>query len=139
MQLSTLSAFDRPAERFKRTITEHIEVLSMNEVATWLSLAILFLLMIILVTLIAAFQIVYPRTSMVRHVECLADVLAMVAGSDELVKLVDEDGIEGMEKAAVKTRLGWSRDKRGVVKWGVEVVDGNVEWFDGPVEEGLDK
>lgn len=99
----------------------------MNKVATWLSLTILFLLMIILITLIVALQVVYPSTSMLRHVECLADVLAMVAGSDELVRLVNEVGVEGMEKAGIKTRLGWFRDTRGVVRWGVEIVDGDVE------------
>ncbi|KAJ8115377.1 hypothetical protein OPT61_g2973 [Boeremia exigua] len=133
-----IGAFDRTSERFQRTITERIEILSMNEVATWLSLTILFLLMAILVTLIVAFQTIYPRTSMLRHVECLADVLAMVAGSDELVRLVNEIGVEGMEKAGIKTRLGWFRDKRGVVRWGVEVVNENVSWVDGP-DEGQDK
>jgi hypothetical protein len=124
------------SEKFDGIITERIEVLSMNKVATWLSLTILFLLMIVLVILIVALQVVYPRTSMLRHVECLADVLAMVAGSDELVRWVNEVGVEGMERAGIKTRLGWFRGKRGVVRWGVEIVDGNVEWVDGP-DEGV--
>jgi hypothetical protein len=124
------------SEKFDGIITERIEVLSMNKVATWLSLTILFLLMIVLVILIVALQVVYPRTSMLRHVECLADVLAMVAGSDELVRWVNEVGVEGMERVGIKTRLGWFRDKRGVVRWGVKIVDGNVEWVDGP-DEGV--
>lgn len=122
-------------EKFDGVITERIEVLSMNKVATWLSLAILFLLMIILGILIIALQVVYPHTSILRRVECLADALAMVAGSDELARWVNEVGVEGMERAGIKTRLGWFRDKRGVVRWGVEVVDGNVEWVDGPEQQ----
>ena len=39
---------------------------------------------------------------MLRHVECLADVLAMVAGGDELVRLVDEIGAKGYRKPASK-------------------------------------
>ncbi|KAH6629098.1 hypothetical protein C7974DRAFT_312103, partial [Boeremia exigua] len=127
---------DGSTEEFNGTITQRIEALSMNKVATWLSLSILFLLTVILVVLIVALQTVYPRTSMRRHVECLADVLAMVAGSDELVRLVNEIGVEGMEKAGIKTRLGWFRDKRGVIRWGVEVVNENVEWVEGPAEAG---
>lgn len=126
-------------EKFYGIVTERIEVLSMNKVATWLSLTILFLLMIILVILIVSLQVTYPRTSMLRHVECLADVLAMVAGSDELVRWVHEVGVEGMERAGIKTRLGWFRDKRGVVRWGVEVVDGSVEWVNGPEQQAQDE
>ncbi|KAF3048700.1 hypothetical protein E8E11_007746 [Didymella keratinophila] len=103
-------------EIFDGINTERIEVLSMNKVATWLSLTILFLLMIILIILIVSLQVVYPRTSMLRHVECLADILAMIAGSDELVRWVNKIGVEGMERAGIKTRLGWFRDKRGVVR-----------------------
>ncbi|KZM27144.1 uncharacterized protein EKO05_0004684 [Ascochyta rabiei] len=127
-----LWSYQRQAEKFDGIVTERIEVLSMNKVATWLSLVILFLLMIILVILIVTLQVVYPRTSMLRRVECLADVLAMVAGSDELNKLIGEVGVEGMEKVGIKTRLGWFRDKRGTVRWGVEIVGGNVQWLDGP-------
>jgi hypothetical protein len=126
-------------ERFNNIVTERIEVLNMNKEATWLSMTILFLLMIILVILLIVFQVVYPPTSMLRHMECLADVLAMVAGSDELVRLVDEIGVKGMQKAGIKARLGWFRDKRGTVRWCIDVVDGNMEWVDGPEEETSDE
>jgi hypothetical protein len=114
------------------TLSTRIEILAMNEVATWLSLGILFILIIILSVLIVSLQVVYPSSCMQRHVECLADVLVMVAGSDELKRLVHEQGVEGLEKCDVETRLGWFRDKRGVVRWGIEVVDGDVEWLEGP-------
>jgi hypothetical protein len=124
------------SEKANGTASKHVEVLTMNKVATWLSLTIVFLLMIILIVLIVSLQIVYPRTSMLRQVECLADVLAMVAGSDKLIRLINEVGVEGMEKIGVETRLGWFRDKRGNVRWGVEIVEqGGVEWMDGPGNE----
>ncbi|CAO2648819.1 Nn.00g097680.m01.CDS01 [Neocucurbitaria sp. VM-36] len=110
------------------TISERIEILSMNETATWLSLAIIFVLVVILVVLIVSLQVVYPKDSMQHHVECLADVLAMVAGSDELLKMSREVGIEGVKRSGVQAKLGWFRDKRGAVRWGVEIADGDVEW-----------
>jgi hypothetical protein len=114
------------------TYTTRIEILAMNETATWISLVIIFLLILILSILIVSLQVVYPSSCMQRHVECLADVLVMIAGSDELMKVVRERGVEGFEKSEVKTRLGWFRDRRGVVRWGVEVVGRDVEWVDGP-------
>jgi hypothetical protein len=106
----------------------------MNETATWLSLAIIFALIVILVVVIVALQTVYPSDSMQFRVECLADVLLMVAGSDEVVSMVHERGVEGMKQSGFMTRLGWFRDKSGVVRWGIEVVGGDVEWVDGPEE-----
>jgi hypothetical protein len=104
----------------------------MNEVATWLSLGIIFILIVILSVLIVSLQVVYPTSCVQHHVECLADVLVMVAGSDELKRLMHEQGLEHLETCSVETRLGWFRDKRGVVRWGIEVVDGDVEWLEGP-------
>jgi hypothetical protein len=121
-------------DKLNGTLTERMEILTLNETATWLSLTIIFLLIIILVVLIVALQIVYPSTLMQHHVECLADVLLMVAGSDQFVSFVHENGIAGVRDSSVKTRLGWFRDKRGVVRWGIELADGDVDWVDGPEE-----
>jgi hypothetical protein len=126
---------DWNAERANGTFTERIEILAMNETATWLSLSIIFLLIIILVVLIVSLQVVYPSTSMQHHVECLADVLLMVAGSDELVELVHERGIHSLEKSGVEMRLGWFKDKRGAVRWGIEVANGDVEWVGAPQKD----
>jgi hypothetical protein len=124
-------------EEVNGTLAQRIEVLAMNEVATWLSLAIIFLLIVILLVLIVSLQIVYPSSSMRHHVECLADVLLLVAGSDELLKIVHE-GVDRPENSAVSTQLGWFKDRRGTVRWGVEVVSAEgVEWLDGP--EGKEK
>jgi hypothetical protein len=110
------------------TMTERIEILSMNETATWLSVAILVVLIVILVVLIVSLQVVYPKNSMQHRIECLADVLALIASSEELVNMAHEMEIEKMEKSGVQTRLGWFRDKRGDIRWGVEIADGSVEW-----------
>jgi hypothetical protein len=126
------------AETVNGTFIERIEVLSMNETATWLSLGIIFALIVILVVLIVSLQIVYPKDSMQHHVECLADVLLMVAGSDEFVERVHMRGVRGVAKSDVRTKLGWFRDKRGVVRWGIEVADGDVEWVDAPEKDGDD-
>jgi hypothetical protein len=67
---------------------------------------------------------------MQHRVECLADVLAMIASSEELVNMAHEMEIEKMERSSVQTRLGWFRDKRGDVRWGVEIADGSVEWVE---------
>jgi hypothetical protein len=119
------------SDRAEGEVSQRIEVLTMNAVATWLSLGIVFLLMAILCVLIVVLQVVYPRDAMQRKVECLGDVLGMVAGSDGLVGLVREGEIVG---EGPKMRLGWFRDRRGKVRWGVEAV-GEVEWVDGPEEE----
>jgi hypothetical protein len=120
------------------TVTHQIEVLAMNETATWLSLAIIFVLAIVLVVLIVSLQKVYPKSSMQHHVECLADVLSMVAGSDELVTMSRELGVEGMKRCGAQAKLGWFRDRRGVVRWGVEIADGDVQWVDGPEESAVE-
>ncbi|KAF2026691.1 hypothetical protein EK21DRAFT_103043 [Setomelanomma holmii] len=117
------------------TISERVEALTMNETATWLSLAIIFILVVILITVIVAMHTVCPSTLIQHQIECLADVLVMVPGSDELLSMVHEKGVEGMETSGVKTRLGWFRDRRGLVRWGIKVIGGDVEWVDGPDEE----
>lgn len=126
-------------EEVNGTLAERIEVLAMNEIATWLSLTIIFLLIAILVVLIVSLQVVYPSTSMRHHIECLADVLLLVAGSEELMKTVQE-GVDGPENSVVRTRLGWFKDRSGVVRWGIEVVGAEgVEWLDGPEKEKEEK
>ncbi|KAI4627930.1 hypothetical protein J4E80_002065 [Alternaria sp. BMP 0032] len=117
------------------TFTKRVEVLAMNETATWLSLTILILLIVILVILVVSLQIVYPSSCMQHRVECLADALAMVAGSEGLIGLIEEQSVDGFAKSGRLTKLGWFRDARGDVRWGVELVDAEgVEWVDGPEE-----
>jgi hypothetical protein len=69
---------------------------------------------------------------MMRDVHLIADVLVLVAGSNNLLELVHERGVELKKADDVKTMLGWFKDKHGDVRWGVEVVGGRdaVEWVD---------
>ena len=116
------------------TISEPIEVLAMTETATWLCLGILCVLMLILVVLVISLKIVYPRNVLQRKVECLADVIAMVEGSEDLLACTEQYDVQDLKKSAMETRLGWFRNKRtGVTRWGIEVdgADG-VEWVETP-------
>ncbi|KAF2129747.1 hypothetical protein P153DRAFT_366257 [Dothidotthia symphoricarpi CBS 119687] len=111
--------------------TERIEVLAMVEGATWLCLAILFLLVVILGVLVVSLKQVYPRKTMLCDLECLADVLAMIENSHELLRLVEKYTMKELKERGMKTRLGWFRDTKGVLRWGIEVVDVNgVEWVE---------
>ncbi|KAF1946595.1 hypothetical protein EJ02DRAFT_215291 [Clathrospora elynae] len=128
------------AEQIEVVMTERIETLSMVPSATWLSLAIIFILVLILVVLIATLKIVYPRTIMERNIECLADVLALIEGSQELLSYSEQYSIEELKRSGLKTKMGWFRDRNGIVRWGIEVVDADadadaVEWVGKP--EGI--
>ena len=133
-----LNMYTRKESEVNGTFTKRIEVLAMNETATWLSLAIILLLIIILVVLIILLQVAYPSSCMQQHVECLADVLVLIAGSDALLALLHERGVEGLKESSVKTRLGWFRDRRGVVRWGIEIEDAEgIEWVGDEDKSGV--
>jgi hypothetical protein len=112
------------------TTTDRIEVLAMVDSATWLCLAIIFILMLILVTLTITLRIAYPPTLMNQKVECLADMLTLIAGSDELLAHVEGKSDNELSRSGIRTRLGWFKDKLGVVRWGIEVE--SVEWVERP-------
>ncbi|USP81319.1 hypothetical protein yc1106_08593 [Curvularia clavata] len=126
------------SQSVNRTFTQRIEILAMNETATWISVTILILLIIILVVFIVSLQVVHPSSSLQCRIECLADILAMVAGSHGLISLIQEHGVEDFANSGRMTRLGWFKDQRGHIRWGVELVDAEgVEWIDGPEEVKL--
>ena len=87
-------------------MSEPIEVLAMTETATWLCLGILSVLMFILVVLIVSLKDVYPRTILQRKIECLADVIAIVEGSEALLTHTARYDTQALKKSAIKTRLG---------------------------------
>jgi hypothetical protein len=60
-------------------------------------------------------------------VECLAVVLLLLAGSDHLASFVQEPGFAKIRCSDQESRMSWFRDKRGIVRWGVELVEA-VEW-----------
>lgn len=120
----------------KRTIdasmTQHIRVLHMNTVATYLSTALLIWL-IFTTVIVLCVQHRYTRF-MHRDVQLIADMLVLVAGSDNLLDLIEEKGVELKRNRDIKTMLGWFKDREGHVRWGVEVVGGRhaVDWVDAP-------
>lgn len=107
------------------TVSSRVEVLRINNVAFWISLSLLIWLTITTI-IIAALQRWYFR-DIHRNVECIADVLVLVAGSERLLALVREKGIDRLMQADIKTRLGWFRPESGKMRYGIEVVaDGEV-------------
>ncbi|KAF9634132.1 hypothetical protein BFW01_g5027 [Lasiodiplodia theobromae] len=105
-------------------VSTQVELLRTNAVAVWLSVDILAWLISTTVA-IAVLQRKYLR-NLDRNIECLGDVLVLVAHSDRLLQLVRERGPDGLEKERdVKTKLGWFEDSNGEQRWGIEVVEGD--------------
>lgn len=97
----------------------------MNAVAVWLSLSLLMWLTITAMV-VAALQRWYFG-DLRRNVQSIADVMVLIAGSDRLLSLVQEIGVEELMKSDVKTRLGWFLGSDGRLRWGIEVAeDGEV-------------
>jgi hypothetical protein len=114
------------------TLSNRIQVLHMNSIATYLSTAILIWL-IGTTAAVTCLQRKYT-SSMIRDVQLIADVLVLIAGSDNLLQLIEERGVALKMDTEIKTMLGWFKDRDGTVRWGVEVVGGRdaVEWVDAP-------
>ncbi|CAN9349166.1 unnamed protein product [Alternaria alternata] len=120
----------------KRTVevlvSRRIQVLHLNSIATYLSVAIIIWL-VGTTAVVSCLQRKYTNP-MIRDVQLIADVLVLVAGSDQLMRLVEERGV-GLKKANdVKAMLGWFKGRDGEGRWGIEVVGGSeaVEWVDAP-------
>ena len=125
-----------PVLKSKRTITasvsHRIRVLHMNTTATYLSTAIL--IWLIFTTLIVVCLQRKYTSFMNRDVQLIADMLVLIAGSDNFLELIAEKGVELKKNKDIKTMLGWFKDRDGQVRWGVEVVGGRnaVDWVDAP-------
>ena len=120
------------------SVSHRIRVLHMNPVATYLSAAIIIWL-IATAACITCLQRRYT-SFMLRDVELIAEVLVLVAGSDNLLHLVQERGLALKRDKEVRTMLGWFKRRDGEVRWGVEIVGGPnaVEWVDSPREEAFE-
>jgi hypothetical protein len=118
------------------TVTTRIELLRMNEVATWISvLGLIWLLCTIVALLTLQKRYFNP---LIRDTESIAEVWVLVAGSENLLKLIGEtDPRFVVKNKQICTKLGWFRARDGRTRWGIEVVGdmglGAVEWLDGPV------
>lgn len=112
-------------------MSERIEVLALSEIATWLCVAILIIIIIIITILVVSLKFVYPHSLLRRNIRCLADVIAMVQGSEHFMEQVAQHGPKQLAKTGLKTKLGWFRNSKGEVIWGIEVVDDGVQWMAG--------
>ena len=121
-----------PTRNISASVSTRIRVLHLNTIATYLSTAILVWLTVT-TFIIICLQRNYT-SSMVRDVQLIADMLVLVAGSDNFLELVEERGIALKKDREVQTMLGWFKDKDGEVRWGIEVVGGRdpVQWVDAP-------
>ena len=113
-------------------VSNRVQVLHMDTLATYLSVAILIWLLGT-TAIVACLQRKYIG-SMIRDVQLVADVLVLIAGSDNFLRLIHERGAGLKRDEEVKTMLGWFKDSNNEIRWGVEVVGGRdaVEWVDSP-------
>jgi hypothetical protein len=127
------NAPDDRAGKFEVATTQRIETLNMVASATWLSLAIIFILVVILSICIVTLKIVYPDNIMRNNIECIADVLVLIEGSEALLQCAERHDTNMLTDNGLRTRLGWFKDREGVVRYGVEIVDApGVEWIEKP-------
>lgn len=74
------------------TISSQVEMLRMNTLAVWITTSIFIWLLITLIT----FALVQWRYhgGMLRSIECIADVLILIAGSERLLAIIERQGID---------------------------------------------
>ncbi|USP74676.1 hypothetical protein yc1106_01950 [Curvularia clavata] len=113
-------------------VSNRIQVLHMNTVATYLTVSII--VWLIATTVVISFLQRKYTSTLVRDIQLIADVLVLLAGSDNLLELLQERGFEVKKAEDISTMLGWFKDRSGEVRWGVEVVGGRnaVEWVEAP-------
>jgi hypothetical protein len=75
-----------------------------------------------------------------RNINCVADVMVLLAGSERFLQLVQVRGVEDLghnEQLAIK--LGWFETKSGETRWGIELVEeydpDGVRWMQEPNAE----
>jgi hypothetical protein len=104
------------------TISTRVEMLRINPVAFWMATSIL-IWVIITIIILASVQRKYYG-GMMRNVECIADVLVLIAGSERLLAVIREKGVDAILKEDnILTRLGWFRDADGTMRWRIELVE----------------
>jgi hypothetical protein len=61
---------------------------------------------------------------MMRNIECIADVLVLIAGSERLLEVIREKGFDAIVKEdKILTRMGWFRDVDGTMRWRIDLVE----------------
>jgi hypothetical protein len=102
------------------TKSSRVEMLKINPIAFWVSIAILVWLSLTIV-IVAVFQ-KWHLGALKRNVESVADYLVLIAGSPKLLRLVREQGVKRVAESDIRTRLGWFMGEDGRQRWGIEVV-----------------
>ncbi|KAJ5888389.1 hypothetical protein N7495_008430 [Penicillium taxi] len=124
-------------------VSQRVELLQMNAVAVWLSIGIMSWL-ILTAAVVAILQKRYFG-KLVRNVECLGDVLVLIAGSVnflEVVRGIEAGNLAPADYEHLLTRLGWFLDEEGELRWGIEMLnfrDGPGEWVSRPQFRKKDK
>jgi hypothetical protein len=114
--------FRNTNETTTATISTPVEVLRMNPIAFWIATSILIWLIITIIILASVQRKYYG--GMMRNVECIADVLVLIAGSERLLQVIREKDIDTILKEdKILTRLGWFRDADGTMRWRIEIVE----------------
>lgn len=109
-------------------VQTEVELLEVNAVAAWLSVAIL--AWFILTAIVVAVMEGRHLKKLIRDIECPADVLILISRSERLLQLVrdkDMEGQGGEHDGQVMTKLGWFQDSDGKERWGIEIVDDAAE------------
>jgi hypothetical protein len=103
------------------TMKIRVEILQINITAFWIAIGIL-IWVITAIAILAAVQRQH-YSGMMRNVECIADVLVLIAGSEQLLAAVTEQGLDSILKEdKTFTELGWFSDPDGTRRWRIEVV-----------------
>ena len=95
--------------------------------------------LIITTVVVAILQKRYFGT-LVRNVECLGDVLVLIAGSANFLQVVREIEAGRLlpgDYEHLRTRLGWFVDEDGGLRWGIEMEESygegpGVHWISEP-------
>lgn len=110
------------------TVDRPVEILRMSAIAVFLSLVILVWLLVTTILI----MIVKTRyfSPIIRKINTVADLAILVAGSDHYLALARKRGMDGLQdRKDFQTHLGWFRRANGEVRWGIELVDENVDWL----------
>ncbi|KAI4605840.1 hypothetical protein J4E80_010373 [Alternaria sp. BMP 0032] len=103
-------------------LSTQVEVLQMNLVAFWIATSILIWLIITIIILGSVQRKYYG--GMMRNIECIADVLVLIAGSERLLEVIREKGFDAIVKEdKMLTRMGWFRDVDGTMRWRIDLVE----------------
>ncbi|KAI4641480.1 uncharacterized protein J4E79_011687 [Alternaria viburni] len=103
-------------------LSTKVEVLQMNLVAFWIATSILIWLIITIIILGSVQRKYYG--GMMRNIECIADVLVLIAGSERLLEVIREKGFDAIVKEdKMLTRMGWFRDVDGTMRWRIDLVE----------------